>query len=98
MRWLVAVSKFSSVPLATVTTPVLLLMANRPPALLVRLYTTGGPLGSVEEAVMPTQVPLPAPSPTLFAAALVSTGVEGFALATLMMKLALDEPPIPVLA
>ena len=83
----------SSAPLATVTTPVVLLMANRPPALLVKLYTTGGPLGSVEEAVMPTKVPLAAPSATLFADPLTSTGVEGFALVTLMVKSALDVPP-----
>ena len=37
MEWLVAVSKSSSVPLATVTTPVVLLIAKRPPALSVKL-------------------------------------------------------------
>lgn len=35
--WLVAVSKSSKVPAATVTTPVVALIANRPPALFVRL-------------------------------------------------------------
>ena len=37
MVWLVADSKLSSLPLATVTTPVVGSMAKRPPALSVRL-------------------------------------------------------------
>src|SRR5262245_3687842 len=69
----------TSAPLATVTTPVLALMANRPPASSVRLYITplppARPLGSVDEAVIPMAVPFAAPSATLLAVMSLSTGV-----------------------
>ena len=41
--WLVAFSKFNRLALATRTTPVELLIAKRPPALLVRLNVTVPP-------------------------------------------------------
>ena len=47
---------------------------------------TAGPLTSVEEAVMPTAVPFAAPSATVLAAALESTGVEGATSVTLIVK------------
>ena len=83
--------------MATVTTPVVELMAKRPPALSVRLKVTAGPFGSVEEAVIPTGVPLAAASATLLAAALLSAGVEGATLPTLMVKES-DELRLPSLA
>src|SRR5688572_25250449 len=55
-------------PFATVTTPVVALTANRPPALSARAYETAVPFGSVEEAVTPTAVPAAAPSDTTLAA------------------------------
>ena len=71
MVWLVAVSA-SRLP-ATVTMPVFASMANRPPALSVRLYVTVSVTsGSVASAVMPTTAPTLASSSTAFAAALLS--------------------------
>src|SRR5205085_1411917 len=73
-----AVSKSIAAPLATVTTPVDELMANLPPALSVSVKLGAGPPpGSLDDAVMPTAVPLAAPSNTLLAVLSLSDGVEG---------------------
>ena len=53
-------------------------MVNLPPALSVsEKVGAGPPPGSVDEAVMPTAVPLAAPSNTLLAAPLLSAGADG---------------------
>ena len=75
IAWLAAVSK-SSAP-ATVTTPVLASMANRPPASLSREYVTASVAsGSSASAVTPTAVPITAFSATAFGAPFASTGVS----------------------
>ena len=74
----VAASKFNSEPSATVTTPVLVSIANRPPASSVRLYVTVFVVASpsLADAVIPTGVPLAAFSATLLDTGLASTGVD----------------------
>ena len=76
MSWLVAVSK-SRLP-ASVTTPVVSSIANRPPALSVNEYVTALVVASASEAeaVIPTSAPLSAASESVFAASLLSTGVD----------------------
>src|SRR5207237_8166210 len=80
----------------SVTTPVLALMAKRPPALSVKVYVAAGPLGSVEDAVRPTTVPLAAPSATLLAATFASVGAVGFMLLTAIVNVCVDVPGVPL--
>ena len=49
-------------------------------------YVTPGPFTSADEAVMPTSVLTAAPSATVLAAALASTGAEGATSVTLIVK------------
>ena len=69
-----AASRSSSVPSATVTTPVDPLIANRPPALSSSEYVIALVVASASlaAAVIPTTVPLAAFSSTALAAAFVS--------------------------
>ncbi len=72
--WLAAASRFRLAPAATVTTPLLLAIANRPPASSVRLYVMVlfVASASVAEAVTPTTVPAGEFSATSLAAPLTS--------------------------
>src|SRR5207237_1022059 len=65
--WLVEVSKSGGPSLATLTTPVAPSIANRPPALSLRLKLTVPPLTSLDAAVIPTRSPFDAPSDTVLA-------------------------------
>src|SRR5215471_8221285 len=92
MLWLVA--KFSRLPFATVTTPVEASIANRPPASSLNVYVTAPPLTSDEDAVMPTAVPLPAPSTMLLVAPFASLGTDGAASVTWIVKSWLLKAPL----
>ncbi len=84
IAWVAPASR--SMAPATVTTPVVLLMAKRPPASSVSEYVTPELVASPSEAkaVMPTVVPIVAFSVTALAAALVSlTGVTSNSSASL---------------
>ena len=74
----VAVSKSNKVPSATVTTPLLVSIAKRPPALSLNAYVTVVPASaSVPSAVTPTVEPVAEFSATTFVTALLSTRTTG---------------------
>src|SRR5436190_9987020 len=62
-------------------------MAKRPPASSVSVDVSGGPFGSLEVAVSPTRLPSAAPSATVLAPALPSTGADGATSLTAMVKI-----------
>src|SRR5207244_7689416 len=88
IEWLVEVSYSRWLASATLTTPVEELMANRPPALSLRLKVTAPPLTSLDAAVIPTRSPFAAPrSEERRVGTELSVGVEGATSVTEIVKL-----------